>query len=190
MGGGIDASGPVGHRARRRDWTRTSLRRSVMDAVRHLSFVQVIALFPIAVTLHILEEWPRFPRWARRFGSARYSDREYLVTHAFAVIIAAIAVILVPAFPRQPLISFAFFALVFGPGVFWNAWFHTGAALLTRQYCPGVVTSITVYLPLSVLIVTLAVREGLYAPGFLFVTIAVAAIVHVVEVGHTVFKRW
>lgn len=61
---------------------------------------------------------------------------------------------------------------------------------MTRTYCPGVVTSIAVYLPLSMLIVALAVRDRLYTPGFLLAAFSVAAIVHLVEVGHTVFKRW
>jgi hypothetical protein len=40
------------------------------------------------------------------------------------------------------------------------------------------------------LIVALAVRDRLYTPGFLLAAFSVAAIVHLVEVGHTVFKRW
>jgi hypothetical protein len=161
-----------------------------MEFIQHISFVQVLVLFPIAVALHVVEEWPRFPRWARRFASARYSDREYLVTHALAIVIAAIAVLLVRAFQAQPIISFVFFAGIFGPGVFWNAWFHTGATFVTRAYCPGVITSVVVYLPLSVLMVALAVRDRQYTPIFLLAAFGVAAIVHLVEVGHTVFKRW
>jgi hypothetical protein len=94
-----------------------------MDFIRHVSFVQVIVLLPIAVALHVREEWPRFPRWARRFASARYSDREYLVTRGLAVNIALIAVALVRASPTQPIISFVFFATIFGPGIFWNGCF-------------------------------------------------------------------
>ena len=147
-------------------------------------------LFPVAVAVHIAEEWPAFPRWARRHASATYSDREYVVTHVLAVVSAALAVALVRAFPAQPVVSFAFFAVVFGPGMFWNAWFHVGATILTRTYCPGLATGVTIYLPLSVLVVALAVRDGLYTPRFVFITFGIGAVVHTFEVGHNVFKRW
>jgi hypothetical protein len=86
-----------------------------MDVLRRISFVQVIVVFPIAVALHVLEEWRRFPRWARRFASARYSDRECVITHALAVGFAAIAVALLRTFPTQPIVSFVFFAIVLDP---------------------------------------------------------------------------
>lgn len=158
--------------------------------VQHLSFNSAILVFPVAVVVHVLEEWPRFPRWARRFASPRYSDREYALTHALAVLGAVIAVAILRAFPAHCLLSAAFFAIVFGPGVFWNAWFHAGATVLTRTYCPGVVTGLAVYLPLSILLIVLAVRDGLVTPRFLFIAFGIGALVHIVEVGHTVFKRW
>lgn len=50
-----------------------------------MSFSQALPLVPIAVVLHILEAWPAFPRWARRFASPDYSDGDDVVTHALAV---------------------------------------------------------------------------------------------------------
>ena len=155
-----------------------------------MSFADAILLFPVAVALHVAEEWPGFPRWARRHASARYSDREYVVTHALALSGAALAVVLVRAFPTQPIVSFAFFAIVFGPGIFWNAWFHISATVLTRTYCTGFVTGVIVYLPLWAVVVVLAVRDGLSAPRVLFIAFGIGAIVHALEVGHNVFKRW
>ena len=57
--------------------------------VQHISFNSAILLFPVAVILHILEEWPGFPRWVRRFASPEYSNREYVFTHVLAVAGAA-----------------------------------------------------------------------------------------------------
>ena len=162
---------------------------SAFAFVRHMSFARALALFPLAVVLHILEEWPGFPRWARQFVSPQYSDREYIVTHAFAVVLAIGAVALVCAFPT-PSILFGFFAIVFGPGVFCNAWFHAGATVLSGTYCAGVVTGIMVYLPLSVLLVLLGLHEGLFTVRFLLTALALAVTVHTWEVGHNVFKRW
>jgi hypothetical protein len=83
-----------------------------------------------------------------------------------------------------------FFALVFGPGVLWNAFFHTCASLLTRSYCPGVLTGLLLYLPLSALLAALALREGLIGVPGLALALGLAAAFHVLEVGHNVFARW
>ncbi len=154
-----------------------------------LMFRNAVALYPLATLLHILEEWPRFPRWARRFASPQYSDREYQLTHVAAVAIAAVVFLLLSNFTRSWLV-FLFFAFVFGPGVFWNAFFHMAATIRTRAYCAGVVTGLLIYLPLSLLLGRLALREGLISAPLLSIALAVALAAHIVEVGHNVFKRW
>jgi uncharacterized protein with HXXEE motif len=160
-----------------------------MGFATHLSLVQVLVLFPLGVALHVAEEWPGFPRWARRFASAEYSDREYITTHVVAVVLAIGAVGAVRWLPTTPVL-FGFLAVVFGPGVFCNAWFHIGATVLSRTYCPGVITGVMVYLPLSLMVVVSGIRDGLFTPRFLLAALAVAAIVHTLEVGHDVFKQW
>jgi hypothetical protein len=57
-------------------------------------------------------------------------------------------------------------------------------------YCPGVITGVLVYLPLSLMVVVSGVRDGLFTPRLLLAALAVAAIFHKLEVGHNVFKRW
>jgi hypothetical protein len=161
-----------------------------MRSISHMSFGQALVLFPFAVVLHVFEEWPRFPRSARRFASAAYSDREYCVTHTLAVVFAIGAVAVVRGFPTQPIVLFGFFAIVFGPAAFCNTLFHAGATILTRTYCPGVVSGVLVYVPLSGLFVVLGLRDGLFTSRFLMAAITIAAIVHALEVGHNVFKRW
>jgi hypothetical protein len=52
---------------------------------RLLTFRTAVLLYPVATVLHVADEWPGFPRWARRFACARYSDREYTITHVLAV---------------------------------------------------------------------------------------------------------
>jgi len=153
------------------------------------SFRDVVLLFPCAVVLHVVEEWPGFPRWARRFASPRYSDRAYTITHAFAVTLALAVALLLRAF-QAPWLLFAFFAFVFGPGVLWNACFHAGASLASRTYCPGVATGLAVYLPLSLWLGALALRDGLIAAPVLALALVVAAAFHTLEVGHNVFERW
>ena len=154
-----------------------------------LAFRDVVLLFPLAVALHVFEEWPGFPRWARRFASPRYSDRAYRATHAIAIALALVSALLLRAFP-EPWLVFGTFALVFGPGAFCNAFFHAGASVLSRRYCPGAITGIALYLPLSLALAGLAAREGLIGVPALAAALAIAVVFHTLEVGHNVFEAW
>jgi hypothetical protein len=85
---------------------------------------------------------------------------------------------------------FGCFALVLGPGVFCNAFFHAGASVVSGTRCPGVWTGLLVYLPLSALLATLALQEGLIGLPGLAAALAIAAVFHTLEVGRNVFRRW
>ena len=102
----------------------------------NVSFADALLLFPAMVVIHICEEWPRFPRWARRFGSPTYSDRDYIVTHALAIVAASAFVMLLRAFPSSPML-FVFFGLIFGPGAFWNAWFISAEQSFRGRIVPA-----------------------------------------------------
>jgi hypothetical protein len=154
-----------------------------------LDFRHVVLLWPVLTGLHVWEEWPGFPVWARRFASPRYSDREYVVTHVWTVGIAVAGATLLSVCPR-PVVVFAGFALALGSAVAWNGCFHLAATLWSRSYCPGTVTGVALYLPFAVWVARLAVRDGVIANGWLAAAFAVALVGHVAEVGHTVFKRW
>jgi hypothetical protein len=159
------------------------------SALSGLSFHGAVLLYPLATVLHIVEAWPAFPRWARRFASPLYDDREYLRIHVAAVAIAVLAALAVRAFPAAWIV-FTFFAFVFGPGIFWNALFHAWGSVISGRYCPGVLTGLMVYLPLSFLVAGLAVRDGLIGEPALLIAALIGAAFHVAEVGHNVFKRW
>jgi hypothetical protein len=88
-----------------------------------MALPQALALLPIVQALHVWEEWPGFPKWARRFASDRYTAREYIVTHALAIASALAVVLLVRTFPARSVV-FMVFAFVFGPGIACNALFH------------------------------------------------------------------
>lgn len=159
------------------------------ELVSVIDFRQAVLLYPVATLVHVLEEWPRFPRWAREFASPRYSDREYVLTHILAVLVASGCAAVARIYPR-PWVLFLIFAFALGPSLFWNAWFHTGATLRWRTYCPGVATSLLLYLPLSVFLFVRVRAEGLLSLPALAVALAVGLSFHVLEVGHNVFKRW
>lgn len=154
-----------------------------------MDFRHAVLLLPAVSVFHVMEEWPRFPRWARRFASDHYSDREYLTIHAVSLGIALTSAVLLYSFPA-PWLLFVLTAVVIGPGVFWNSFFHVGATVASRTYCAGVLTGVALYVPLCALLARLAVREALITPPLLAAALGVALVVHVVEVGHNVFKRW
>jgi hypothetical protein len=162
---------------------------SLDGMVAGLGFREVVWLWPALTAVHVIEEWPCFAAWARRFASARYSDREYVVTHVLTVAIAIGGAAVLSTRPSTPVV-FAGFALGIGSAVAWNGCFHLAATCWSRRYCPGVVTGVVLYLPFSGWLATLALREGLLTPGGLATALGIALAGHVAEVGHTVFKRW
>jgi hypothetical protein len=162
---------------------------AIVDSLSALAFRDAVLLGPVALLLHVVEEWPGFPHWARRFASTAYSDREYVATHLLAVGSAVAAAVLLSR-SAEPAIAFAVVALLLAPGLFWNACFHVGATCWCRTYCPGAVTGLLVYVPFSVWLAHLAIRDGVMGWRPLAVAAGVGLAAHVIEVGHNVFKRW
>ena len=154
-----------------------------------LDFRHAVLLWPVATAVHVREEWPRFPAWARRFASPAYSDREYLAVHALTIGSAALAALALWRWPA-PWLVLAVATGLFGPGVVWNACFHVGATVWSRTYCAGALTAALLYLPLAAWLGRLAIAEALVGPGALGVALGLALVLHVAEVGHNVFKRW
>ena len=154
-----------------------------------LSLGQAVWLFCPAFALHVLEEWPRFTVWANRYASPRYTQGDYNVIHTAGGAASLLAALIVWRFPNRP-VTFMFFAFFFAPSVLFNAFFHVCASVLTRSYCPGMITAVVIYLPLFALITDLAYKEGLLGVGSLLVTLVIAVIFHTWEVGHNVFKAW
>lgn len=154
-----------------------------------MPFSHAIWLWPVAVALHVLEEYPRFISWAQQHASPGYTHREYVQIHAAAVISSALIAGLLWLFPNRALVLLAFTFAV-APGLLFNTFFHAGASMATGSYCPGVVTATLIYLPVFGLITESVRREGLLGANALIGSLAVAGVFHFWEVGHNVFKRW
>jgi hypothetical protein len=154
-----------------------------------IDFGYALFLLPLATALHVRDEWPGFPQWARRFASPSYGDREYITVHALAIAISLATPLLFASFPRR-WVAVSLVAFVLAPNLICNALFHIGASFVSRTPCPGVLTSVAVYLPLGCWLLTLALRDGLLSTTTLGASLAVAAFWHTIEVGHNVFKLW
>jgi len=157
--------------------------------VNALTFRQAVWLIPLAFSLHVLEEWPRFTAWANRYASVRFAQQEYATIHLGGIAGAFLVAALAAAFPSRPLI-FLVFALFFLPAMFWNSFFHAGATIAFRAYCPGLATAVGLY-PLVVYAVTsAALREGWLDVRRTGAALLIAGAFHAWEVGHNVFKAW
>jgi hypothetical protein len=154
-----------------------------------LSFRHAVWLFPAAFTLHVIEERPAFTQWARKYASDLFTQRDYDKIHFAGIVSAFVLAAVVSHYPNV-VIVFLFFAFILAPGLFFNTFFHAGASLMTREYCPGVVTALMVYLPVFFFIAHLAWRESLINAATLPLALVVAAAFHTWEVGHNVFKTW
>ena len=139
--------------------------------------------------LHVLEEWPRFTNWAQTHTSPHFTRRDYNHIHIAVVFASVLSAALVWRFPN-PWTVFLFFTFLFAPSVFFNTLSHAVASLLTRTYCPGVVTAMLLYVPLFILLTEHAHAERLLPPFSLAASLLVAGLFHTWEVGHNVFKAW
>jgi hypothetical protein len=105
------------------------------------------------------------------------------------IIASLLFTLIVWRFPNRAVV-FVFFEFVFAPSLFFNTLFHAGATVVTHEYCPGVITALTLYLPIFFFVSSAAWRENLLDLRKLIVVLIVAGSFHLSEVGHNVFKAW
>lgn len=154
-----------------------------------LSFRGAVWLFPFAYALHVLEELPRFTSWAQHYASSLFTRSEYIEIHVAGIIGALIAAAAVWRYPNR-IVVLLYFTFMLTPAAFYNTLFHTGATLYFGAYCPGLFTSVLVYLPMYSLVSVLAFREGRIKTAPALISCVVSGVYHVAEVGHNVFKAW
>jgi uncharacterized protein with HXXEE motif len=155
----------------------------------HLSFHQAVWLYSAAFCLHVLEEWPNFTRWARRYASPMFTQKEYNTIHLAGIAVAVTSAWMLWMFPNR-VTTFLFFSVVFTPSTLCNTVFHAGATVLKKAYCPGLVTAVLLYLPLFFFLSQRAHQEGLFPAGAAAASLLLAGVFHTWEVGHNVFKAW
>lgn len=161
----------------------------IAQFVAGLSFRQAVWLFPLAFTLHVLEEVRQFTAWANRYASPQFTFQGYLKIHLAGIVAAFLAATVIWFFPNRAVV-FLFFTFIFTPGIFYNTLFHAGATAWFGVYCPGLLTTMTLYLPLYYLVSTLAYREGLLDNKVGWISFVIAGIFHTAEVGHNLFEAW
>ena len=157
--------------------------------VSRLGFRRLVWLFPAAYVLHVLEELPRFTAWAIRYANPGFTMRDYLTVHLAGVAVAVAAPLVISYFSNR-FVVFVFFTFVFTPAAFFNILFHAGATVVFGVYCPGLITALTVYPVVWLLLSRSALSEELLSLPLTLVSVGLAGLFHFADVSHNVFKVW
>lgn len=151
-----------------------------------MSFLTAIWLLPIALALHEAEEWNILPWEQRNFvnlpAKTHASVRTFLVfITLFGFLWAALA-----ALPNSPRIA-AFVLLPFVAGAFLNALQHIFYTILFREYAPGVITSVMLYLPISGYFTARAIEENLVPVVYVVVLmiLVILGLIQTMKAGNT-----
>ena len=133
-----------------------------------MTFQRLQWLFPIALTLHNLEEAVWLPAWDQRHAAQLPMHPPGVVEFRaalFVLTLAAFAVTFLSArHGRQSVAAYLTFGYIVG--LLANVLIpHLPAAIYFRGYAPGVVTAVLINLPLMSLLVVRALREG-WVSGF------------------------
>jgi dolichyl-phosphate-mannose--protein O-mannosyl transferase len=116
---------------------------------RPLGFLDLCSwLFPLTYLIHIAEEYwggEGYPAYILRVRGVHLSSMRFLVAQALGVVLMAAAVILARRFnfPHLMVIIMASIVLV-------NSVTHTGTGVSNGGYNPGILSSILIWIPLSI----------------------------------------
>jgi Protein of unknown function with HXXEE motif len=152
------------------------------------AFSRIAPLFPAVFALHVLEEAPGFAAWARRHGSPRYTQRDFVRNNALGLAMTVVATRLIRRDPSRGMV-FGYFSLVLTPQALFNTVFHVGTTVVYREYSPGVVTAVAGFLPLWWRLSRQARQERLITRGGALWAGAIGGAVHAAAVVQQVYRR-
>jgi hypothetical protein len=151
-----------------------------------MHFRRAVWLVPPAFALHVAEEAPGFTRWVNRHISGDYHQADFVRINAAGMAMTLAATTLVARREARPLV-FAYFTLIVCQQAA-NAGFHAGTTLAYRDYSPGLVTSLALYLPLWRVLSRRARREGLLTRRGTLAAAVLAALLHARVVAKGVYR--
>lgn len=159
----------------------------MFTVLNHMSFLTAIWLLPLALALHEAEEWNILGWEQRNFvnlpAKTQTSVRTFLVFFTlFGFLWTALA-----ALPHNPKIA-AFVFLPFAAGAFLNALQHLFYTMYFRQYAPGVITAVVLYLPIVGYLTARALEENLVSAVYVvaLAILTILGLIQTVKAGNTV----
>src|SRR3989442_11756638 len=106
---------------------------------------------------HVLEEFPGFPEWAtRHFGTT--TTGFYILSHI--PLLTGAFFIVYRSSKDQKNGAWIFLAVLVQWALFVNGLFHLTTTLVFREYSPGVVTALVLYVPFTVYFLKRVIRDG------------------------------
>lgn len=98
---------------------------------------------PLIFLIHIAEEWRGFPAWAtRHFGAT--SRASFVYSH---IVLVAATVAICWVAQQEPSRTWTIWAVAAQWGFFTNAIFHVVTWRLFKEYSPGVITALLLFVP-------------------------------------------
>ncbi len=134
-------------------------------------------LFPVALTIHNIEEAIYLPEWSKSAGKYHKQVGAFEFRLAL-IIITALAVIITYLLyknPKQSFVCYLHFGYNFG--MFINVFFpHLAGTIVLRKYASGLLTGIIFLVPVTGYILFYGYNNGYYQfPMFWYITIPFAA---------------
>lgn len=127
----------------------------------HYRDAQLVWLFPVCFSLHLMEEWfGGFPEWMARVVGSELPRAAFIGINAFAMLALLMAVRATVATERNGWMGVAIATILFVNGIA-----HVLGSLVTRSYSPGLLTGIVLYLPIGQLTL---IRAWLQSPRAMF----------------------
>jgi hypothetical protein len=139
-------------------------------------FRRAVWLAPAAYTIHVSEEWGRFPDWVRAHLAPGFADTSFVLVNAIAMTVLLSFTAAVSRSP-SPQTTFRFFVWI-DFQIFWNALVHIAATIYLAEYSPGTISALLVYLPVWTLLSRLASRADLLPRTAARRALALGAMLH------------
>lgn len=119
----------------------------------------------VAYAAHILEEYMLdWRKWAQEISGLKMRWSEFLLAN-FAVIVLGISCSIVEY--TCPIFSYLFVGLAMVNAVF----AHIGTTIIKRVFSPGLITSVALFIPISVWAYIIAYQKGLLTLSFIVITL-------------------
>lgn len=144
----------------------TTRRSRLLSAPIHV----LLLAAPLIFMAHVAEEAPSFVTWVNAHID-RGITQDMFWTVNIAGLLITLAVVLLEWVSRSRSSAFVTLAWL-GFVMAGNAVLHTGGVIVYREYAPGVITALLLYVPFSALIIGRVVRARRLSP-----TAAAAAVV-------------
>lgn len=114
---------------------------------RH-EFGRAIWLMPAVFAVHILEEFAGgFPEWVTNVIGGSFHQSVFVANNAiFMTIMLSLTIWTSRSMSRLPVFLLVFWA---SANLFWDGLFHIVATAAFDRYSPGLITSVLLYIPIS-----------------------------------------